>query len=66
MDMSEVRTYFKRKEQSHFCGKAPETIEEYNVAQPEEVQQYLKEIRDTLCAALPEVEERIAWSMSTY
>lgn len=57
---------FKKQEQSHFCGKAPETIAEYIAAQPEEAQQYLKEIRDALRAALPEAEERIAWSMPTY
>lgn len=28
---------FKRKEQSHYCGKAPETVDEYIAAQPEEV-----------------------------
>ncbi len=57
---------FKKQEQSHYCGKAPETIEEYIKAQPEEVQQYLSEVRDTLRAALPEAEERISWSMPTY
>ena len=35
-------------------------------AQPEGVQQYLKEVRDALRAALPEAEERISWSMPTY
>lgn len=57
---------FKRQEQSHYCGKAPKTIEEYIGAQPEGVRQYLKEVRDALCAALPEAEERISWSMPTY
>ena len=57
---------FKRQEQSHYCGKAPETIEGYIAAQPEGVQQYLKEVRDTLRAALPEAEERSSWSMPTY
>ena len=28
---------FKRQEQSHYCGKAPETVDEYIAAQPEEV-----------------------------
>ena len=46
---------FKRQEQGHYCGKAPETVEEYIAAQPEEVRQYLKEVRDALRAALPEV-----------
>ena len=57
---------FKRQEQGHYCGKAPETIDEYIAAQPEGVQQYLKEVRDALRAALPEAEERISWSMPTY
>ena len=57
---------FKRKEQDHYCGKAPETIEEYIAAQPEEVQPYLTELRNALHAALPEAEERISWSMPTY
>ncbi len=55
---------FKRQEQSHYCGKAPETVDEYIAAQPEAVQGYLKEIREALCAALPEAEERISWSMA--
>ena len=57
---------FKRQKQSHYCGKAPETVDEYIAAQPEAVQGYLKEIREALCAALPEAEERISWSMPTY
>lgn len=57
---------FKRQEQSHFCRKAPETIEEYIAAQPEEVQQYLRVIRGTLRTVLPDVEERISLSMPTY
>ena len=57
---------FKKQEQSHYCGKAPETVEEYISYQPEEVRQYLLEIREALRAALPEAEERISWSMPTY
>lgn len=57
---------FQRQEQGHYCGKAPETIEEYIEKQPEEVRQYLKEVRDALRVALPEAEERISWSMPTY
>lgn len=57
---------FKRQGQDHYCGKAPETIEEYIAAQPEEVQPYLTELRNALRAALPEAEERISWSMPTY
>ena len=57
---------FKKQGQSHYCGKAPETIEEYIAAQPEEVQPYLTELRNALRAALPEAEERISWSMPNY
>ncbi len=57
---------FKRQEQGHYCGKAPETVEEYIAAQPKEVRQYLQEVRDALRAALPEAEERISWSMPAY
>ncbi len=57
---------FKRQEQGHYCGKAPETVDEYIAAQPKEVQEYLKKIREVLCTALPEAEERISWSMPTF
>ena len=57
---------FKNQNQSHYCGKAPETIDEYIAAQPEKAQRYLREVRDTVRAALPEAEERISWSMPTF
>ena len=57
---------FKNKEQSHFCGEKPKTIDEYILSQNEEYQEDLKLIRDTLRYALPEAEERISWSMPTY
>ena len=57
---------FKRQEQSHYCGKAPETVEDYIAAQPEEIREYLKKIREVLLAALPEAQERISWSMPTF
>lgn len=53
---------FKKQEQSHYCGKAPETVDEYIMAQLEGVQQYLKKVRDALRAALLEAEEKISWS----
>lgn len=30
---------FKKREQDHYCGKAPETIEEYIAMQPEGIWQ---------------------------
>ena len=56
---------FKNQNQSHYCGKAPETIDEYIAAQPEKAQRYLREVREAVRAALPEAEERISWSMPT-
>lgn len=57
---------FKNQNQGHYCGKAPETIEEYIKAQPEYAQPYLREIRSAIRRALPEAEERISWSMPTF
>lgn len=57
---------FQKQNQGHYCGKPPKTIDEYIAAQPEEVQGYLKQIRDAIHAALPEAEEKISWSMPTY
>ena len=57
---------FQKQNQGHYCGKPPKTIDEYIAAQPEEVQGYLKKIRDAIHAALPEAEEKISWSMQTY
>ena len=57
---------FKRQNQGHYCGKAPETIEEYIKAQPKEIQPYLEEMKKVIKKALPEAKERISWSMPTF
>lgn len=57
---------FKHENQSHYCGKAPETIDEYIAAQPEEIQPYLTQVRNALRAVLPDAEERISWHMPTF
>ena len=57
---------FRRKEQDHYCGKAPETIEEYILSQPEEVQPYLRQVNDTIKSSIPEAKEKISWSMPSY
>ena len=54
---------FQRQEQSHYCGKAPDTIDEYIAAQPEEARPYLNQVRDAIRAALPDAQERLSWSM---
>lgn len=57
---------FQRQGQEHYCGKAPETIDEYLAGQPEEIQPYLKEVRKAIKEAVPEAEERISWGMPTF
>lgn len=57
---------FKRKGQDHYCGDKPKTIDEYILNQEEAKQPALNHIREIVEAALPEAEERIAWSMPTY
>lgn len=57
---------FKAAGQSHYCGKAPETIEEYILSQPEEVRPYLNQVNEAIRAGLPEAKEKISWSMPTY
>ena len=60
------RRTFQKQNQSHYCGEAPKTIDAYIEAQPEQAKPYLRALRDTLCKALPDAEERISWSMPTY
>ncbi len=57
---------FKKTNQDHYCGPAPASIEEYIERQPEEAQPYLRQINNALKAALPDVVEKISWSMPTY
>lgn len=57
---------FKKQNQGHYCGKAPETVDEYIMAQPEQARNYLSEVRNALREALPEAKEKISWSMPTY
>lgn len=57
---------FKNREQSHYCGKPPATIEEYIGTQPEAAQDCLRQINAAIRAAVPEAKEKISWSMPTY
>ena len=57
---------FRKQNQSHYCGAAPVTVEQYIEAQADEHKPYLRAIRKALQRALPEAEERISWSMPTY
>ena len=57
---------FRNINQNHYCGNAPETIEEYIREQPEEVQPLLRQLQETIHGAIPEVKEKISWSMPTF
>ena len=57
---------FSRQNQDHYCGKAPQTIDEYIASQDESVQPKLNELRIIIQTALPDAQERISWSMPTY
>lgn len=57
---------FRNCNQSHYCGKAPETIAEYIREQPEAVQPILRQLQETIHAAIPEAKEKISWSMPTF
>ena len=57
---------FRNTNQHHYCGKAPETVDEYILAQDENVREYLQRIRSALKSALPDTVEKISWSMPTY
>lgn len=56
----------KNENQDHACKERPNTIDDYIDAQAEEVQPYLRQIREVLRTALPEAQERISWGMPTY
>ena len=57
---------FRNNNQSHYCGKAPQTIAEYIREQPEEVQPLLRQLQETIHGAIPEAREKISWSMPTF
>ena len=57
---------FKKENQSHYCGKAPETVDEYILAQDEGIRDQLQSIRSVLKSVLPDATEKISWSMPTY
>ena len=57
---------FKTVNQSHYCGKAPGTVDEYILAQDEGIRDQLQSVRAVLKSTLPDAEEKISWSMPTY
>lgn len=57
---------FKRTKQDHYCGQAPTTIDEYILKQDIAMQPALISLRNAIHDAIPEAEEKIAWSMPTW
>lgn len=57
---------FKRTNQGHYCGKAPETVPEYIDLQPSETQSHLKGLATAIRDNVPNVHECILWSMPYY
>ena len=57
---------FKKDDQSHYCGKAPATVDEYISAQDEEIRTQLQSVRMAIRRELPDAAEKISWSMPTY
>ena len=57
---------FQKQNQSHYCGKKPQSIDEYIYEQALDIQPYLFHIHKTIQKAIPEAEERLSWGMPTY
>ena len=57
---------FKRTNQGHYCGKAPENVDEYIELQITEARGHIVELRNIIKSCVPEAEEKIAWSMPVY
>ena len=57
---------FKKENQGHYCGKAPETVEDYIASQDEDIRGQLQSVRQVLLSSLPDATEKISWSMPTY
>jgi len=54
---------FKRTNQGHYCGNAPKTVDEYIELQQPETREHITELRNIIHSSVPELTERIAWSM---
>ena len=57
---------FNNENQGHYCGKAPETVDEYILAQDKDVREQLQNVRQAIRDKLPDATEKISWSMPTY
>ena len=57
---------FRNENQSHFCGKAPETVDEYISEQDAGIREQLQLVRKAIRDELPEAKEKISWAMPTW
>ena len=57
---------FARRNQSHYCGSAPETVEAYIARQEERLQPFLRKLCGVIRENLPDAQEKISWSMPTW
>ncbi len=57
---------FKKTNQGHYCGKAPESADEYVELQIPEARTHITELRNIIKRCVPEISEGISWSMPTY
>ena len=57
---------FKRTNQGHYCGKAPESVDKYIELQIPEARKHMIKLRNIILSSVPEVTEGIAWSMPVY
>ena len=57
---------FKRINQGHYCGKAPESVDEYISLQEEKARPHLRLLRNIILGSASGIKEKIVWSMPTY
>ena len=57
---------FRNTNQSHYCGNAPATVDEYILAQDEAIREQLQSVRMAIRRGLPDAAEKISWSMPAY
>lgn len=57
---------FKKKNQNHYCGQAPRSIDEYISQQDLSIQSILIDLRKAISSSIPEAKESISWGMPTW
>lgn len=57
---------FKNTNQQHYCGKAPNSVEEYIQRQEPDVQPFLWSMHKVIQEAIPSAAVKIAWGMPAY